>query len=319
MKNIISKIPIPICGLMLALATGGNLIASYGVLYKNILGVISATILLLVLAKIVIQTKSVLEDLKNPVIASVAPTFSMGIMVLSTYLKPLQPSVGYLLWVLGLIVHFALIFYFTKTFIFSFNFKKVFPSYFVVYVGIVVGSVTATAFNAAAFGKVIFWFGFPAYLILLPIILYRVFVVKEIPEPALPTVTIFAAPASLCLAGYMSSFQQKNMIIVWLLLILSITTYIAVLTYMPKMLKLRFYPSYSAFTFPCVISAVASKAVNAFLIKSDQPIWALNYIVKFQEFIAVTITIYVLLRYAKAILIVPSASNTVPVNKSQNI
>ncbi len=60
------------------------------------------------------------------------------------------------------------------------------------------------------YGKFNSWFVLYSYLILLPIILYRITKVKEIPEPALPTIVILAAPASLCLAGYMNSFQNKN-------------------------------------------------------------------------------------------------------------
>lgn len=59
-------------------------------------------------------------------------------------------------------------------------------------------------------GKAAFWFGFVTYLILLPIVIYRVLKVKGMPEQTLPTIAIFAAPASLLLAGYMKSFQAKT-------------------------------------------------------------------------------------------------------------
>jgi exfoliative toxin A/B len=312
MKKIINKVPVPLAGLMLALASAGNLVASYGSIYRNIFGVVSAMLLLLILAKVITNRKAVVEDMNNPVIAGVAPTFSMGIMILSTYVKPLQSSVAYFLWIVGLLIHLSLMVYFTKKFIFTFNIKKVFPSYFVVYAGIVVGSVTAPVFNAAAFGRLLFWFGLTAYLVLLPIVIYRVFVVKSIPEPALPTITIFAAPASLCLAGYMNSFQQKNMIIVWFLAILSLTMFTAVLLYMPKMLKLKFYPSFSAFTFPFVISGIAMKLTNGFLIKSEQGIPVLGYVVKFQELLAVGMVLYVLIRYIDFLFINKPVKESTP-------
>lgn len=297
MYKVIKKIPIPIAGLMLALGATGNLLKSYGSIYRNFSGILSAIILFLLIGKITTNFNSVKEDLKNPVIASVFPTFSMGVMIMATYIKSFLPIVAYGVWVAGLIIHLLLIVYFTKNFIVRFNIKKVFPSYFVVYVGIVVGSVTAPTFQMQFLGQYLFWFGFISYLILLPIILYRVYKVKEIPEPALPTITIFAAPASLCLAGYMSSFQEKNMIIVGLLTTLSLVMISGVLFYLPKMLKIKFYPSYSAFTFPLVISAIAIKLTNAFFIKSNLNISFLKYIVLIEEFIAISIVLYVLLRY----------------------
>jgi exfoliative toxin A/B len=131
----------------------------------------------------------------------------------------------------------------------------------------------------------------------LPIVLKRVFKVKDIPEPALPTLIIFAAPVALCLAGYMNSFQEKNMFIVWLLVALSQFSYLCVLLQLPKLLKLKFYPSYSAFTFPLVISAISIKLTNGFLVKIEKPIAILKYVVNFEELVALAIVIYVLIRY----------------------
>ncbi len=297
MNKLVKNIPTPIAGLMLALAATGNLIMSYGSIYRNFFGVLSAILLFLLIGKMLIDARTIIKDLSNPVIASVSPTFSMGIMILATYIRPYLPTIAYGVWITGLIVHILLIIYFTKNFILSFNIKKVFPSYFVVYVGIVVGSVTAPAFGMQTLGQYLFWFGFISYLVLLPIILYRVYKIKGIPEAALPTITIFAAPASLCLAGYMSSFQEKNMLMVGLLTSLSLIMMAGVLYYLPKMLKIKFYPSYSAFTFPFVISAIAIKLTNAFFLQTNITISFLKHIVILEEFIAISIVFYVFIRY----------------------
>ena len=302
MNTVIKKVPIPMAGLMLALAATGNLVLSYGNSYRNIFGVLSAAILLLLVAKIIIEPKAISEGFENPVVASVTPTLTMGIMLLSTYLKPYAPSAAYGTWIFALALHAMLIIYFTKKYILSFNIKKVFPSYFVVYVGIVVGSVTAPAFGHANWGQGIFWFGLVSYLILLPIVLYRVFKIKEIPELAQPTITIFAAPASLLVAGYLNSFQQKNATIVGLIAIMAFLSLVGVLLYLPKLLKLKFYPSYSAFTFPIAISGVAMKGTNAFLLNTNNGISALKYVVKFLEASAVLIVLYVLIRYIMFLL-----------------
>ncbi|MEY8303850.1 TDT family transporter [Anaerosalibacter bizertensis] len=299
MKRIVKQLPVPIVGLMLALAATGNLVLSYGNIYRNIFGILSAIILILMLLKIIIYPKEVRESLDNPVVYSVFPTFSMGIMLLSTYIKDFSYSLAFSMWIIGLILHIVLIFSFTRKYIFNFNIKRVFPSWFIVYVGIVVASVTSPVFNMMKIGQVIFWFGFISYLILLPIILKRVLKIGEIPEPALPTIVIFSAPASLCLAGYMNSFQNKNMITVWFLVALSQLTLLCILFQLPKLLKLRFYPSYSAFTFPLVISAISIKLTNGFLANIGKPIPILKYIIKFEELISVIMVLYVLFKYVK--------------------
>ena len=303
MNQFFKKYPIPIVGLMLGLAAAGNLVQSYGEVYRNILGTISAILLLLVVIKILMDQDGFKENLDNPVVASVFPTFSMGIMILSTYLKPFAPSLAFRVWLIGIILHVILIIWFTKKYVLHFKIKQVFPSWFVVYVGIVVASVTGPLYKMDNVGQYVFWFGFITYLLLLPIVSYRVLKVKEMPEPSLPTLSIFAAPASLLLAGYMNSFETKKMAIVWFLMILSIIMYVIVIVMLFKLLKLKFYPSYSSFTFPLIISGIAMKLTNGFLIKTNQAIPSLQYLIKFQEIIGVSITMYVLYKYYKFLTI----------------
>ena len=297
MNNIVKKLPLPITGLMLGLAVLGNLIQSYSNSLRTVFGIISGIILLLVLIKIFTLTKGVKEALENPVVASVFPTLSMAIMVLAGYLKPLNAQFALIFWFAGILLHIILMIWFTKKFVANFNIKKVFPSWFIVYVGIAVASVTAGAFEMQSIGRIAFYFALISYLVLLPIVLKRVYVVKEIPEAALPGFAILSAPASLCLAGYMNSFAEKNMLLVYLLLFISQLFYFVVLLSLPKLLKLKFYPSYSGFTFPLVISALSLKLTNGFLTKSGNGIAFLKTLVTFEELVALVIVIYVLLRY----------------------
>lgn len=294
---MIKKLPLPIAGLMLALAATGNLLVSYGNGIRNIFGILSFVVMLLIVAKIVTAPSSVKEGFENPVVASVMPTFSMGIILLATYIKPFAASVAFGVWIIGIVLHVMFILAFTKKYMLNFNIKKVFPSYFIVYVGIVCASVTAPAFGMAALGKAIFYFGFLAYLVLLPIVMYRTSKFKEIPEPALPTLIIYAAPASLCLAGYLNSFEVKNIYIIGFLAALSIVMCIFAFTKVFKLLKLKFYPSNSAFTFPFVITAIAFKGLNGFLIKNEMAVSGLKYLVIAIELWATGIVIYVLVRY----------------------
>lgn len=302
MSEVLKKYPVPITGLMLGLAALGNLMQSYGEVYHSILGSISSILLILMIIKIVKYTKGVVESLDNPVVASVFPTFSMAIMLLSTYLKPYVQSLSFVMWIIGFSLHIILILWFTKKFAISFNIKQVFPSWFIVYVGIVVASVTGPTFKMLVIGQSAFYFGFVTYLVLLPIVLYRVVKVREIPEQIFPIFSIFSAPASLLLAGYMNSFKMKSMIMIWFLVTVSIIMYAVVIIMLFKLLKLKFYPSYSAFTFPLVISAIAMKLTNGFLTNTGQAIWCLKYLVKFQEIIGAVLTLYVLIRYIQFLL-----------------
>lgn len=297
MQGIIKKVPIPMAGLMLALASLGNLLAGYSDVLRGILGGISFILFLLLVIKLTLYYKDILKDLENPVVASVAPTFFMGMMILSTYVKNFNQSIAFGVWVIGLIMHAAYIVYFTKKFILNFDFKKVFVSYFVVYVGIVAASIPSPLYGMKSIGQVIFWFGFVSYIILLPLIFYRLLKIKNIPEPAIPTTAILTAPANLCLAGYLSAFDEKNKLIIYLLLMLSVIMFVAILIYLPSILKLKFYPSFSSLTFPFVITAIAMKGTNVFFGKSEVNISFFKYYVSFLEILASVMVLYVFINY----------------------
>lgn len=298
MKSLVKKTPLPLAGLMLALAAIGNLVQSYGEVYRNVFGFLSTIILALIIGKMILYPRQVKEELANPVIASVFPTFTMGIMLISTYIKPFLPNFAFIVWSFSIGLHIFLMIRFTLNHVVNFNMKKVFPSWFIVYVGIVVGSVTAPAYEMQAIGKILFSFGLISYFLILPLALKRISL-NNIPEAALSTIAIFTAPVALCLAGYMSSFEFKNMNIVWPLLAMSQFIYVLVLIYLPKLLKLKFYPSISALTFPLVISAISLKLSHGFLVKSGKIIPILGYMVKFQEIVALLIVVYVLTRYVQ--------------------
>lgn len=299
MKNLLKKLPLPVTGLMLGFAALGNLIQSYSQGIRNVFGLISFTILILILLKIIIFPKGVKEALENPLVASVFPTTSMTIMLFATYIKPFSGSLANLFWFIGLILHIMLMAWFTQKFVLkkNYNIKKVFPSWFIPYVGIAVASVSAPAVGMQAIGRIIFWFALASFIILLPLVLKRVFIVKEIPEPALACMGILAAPASLCLAGYLNSFQLKNTAMVYSLLIVAQILYWGVILYLPKMLKLKFYPSFSGFTFPLVISGLGLKLSNGFLSKSGSPIAFLPILVNIEEILAILACLFVLIKY----------------------
>jgi len=296
-KKSIQIIPIPVSGLLLGIISAGNMLSTYGSIFKTISGLIFLLIALTLILKVVYYTNALIKDLQNPVIAGTAFTFPMAIVVLSTYIYPFWSLAAFIVCGLGILMHFILMIYYTKKYLFHFNLQQALPHYFVVYVGIAIFSVVSPIFNAAWIGQIFFWFGFIAYLLLLPIISYRVFVMNSIPAPIQPTIAIFAAPASLCLTGYLNSFQEKNMIVVWLLALLSITMLCIVLFHIPKIIKNKFFPSYSAFTFPLVISAIALKTLNVFLVSTGMEIVILKYLALLEEFLAVFFVVYVLAKY----------------------
>ena len=292
--QFLKKYPIPIAGLILSLFALGNLLQSYGKNVRFAIGWIGFILCAVYLIKLLFLNTTLKEEFENPVIASVFPTFTMASILLAGYVKPFSASVSLAIWYAGVIGHGLLVLWFSMKFLTQFSIKKVFPSWFIVYVGIAVATVTAPAVGQIAVGKAAFWFAFVGYFCVLPLVCYRVWKIGGIPEGAKPTLIIMSVPASLLLAGYLSCFEQKNSIILYVLIVCSVLFYIIALCYLPKLLKLPFSPGYSAFTFPLVISAIAIKMVNGYFQRNNT---ALAMITKIEEVIAVLIVGWVLICY----------------------
>lgn len=298
MMNTIKKVTIPLSGVMLGTAALGNLLQSYSEGARYACGVIAALMLILLVLKMIFYPQMIKEELKNPIMASVAGTFSMALMILSTYVKPWIGKAALYIWIFAIVLHIVLIVYFTVNFILHIQMPKVFASYYIVYVGIVTAAITAPAFKKQEIGAGAFWFGFVALIILLVVVTYRYLRHSEVPEPAKPLICIYAAPFSLCIAGYVQSVTPKSYGLLMGMLIVASVIYIFALVKALGYMRIPFYPSYASFTFPFVISAIASKQAMACFANMGKPMPALRIIVLAETVIATVFVIYTIIRFA---------------------
>lgn len=294
--NFLKKIPIPICGVALGFAALGNLLQSYSVAVRYCFGGISAILLFAIMLKLICYFKTMQDELGNAVNFSVAMTAPMALLLLSVYIKPFFATGAYALWLFALVLHCVGIIVFTIKFIFKLDMKTVFASYYIVYVGIAVASVTAPAFQKLLWGEIIFWFAFVSFIALFILVTYRYTRFKEMPEPAKPLICIYAAPMSLLLAGYIQSVAQKNAFMITAMLIVSLAIYIAATVMAIRfIIKHKFFTSFASFTFPFVISAIATKQTAKILAGNIATI--LEPLAMTQIIIAIVLCIFVLVKY----------------------
>lgn len=304
--KLLNKLPLPLAGLALALASYGNLFTDTAPTVKLILGVIAAVIIILLLLKVALKPASLAEGLSNPALAGTLLTYPMAVMVLASYLLPTNPAIAKVIWLIGLVMFVILLIVFFTKYILKFDIKKVFASYFVAFVGIVVASLASKPMGFQWLGQLVFWFGLAAMLLLLLPISYRYLRIKNVPPPARPAVTIYAAPASLLLAGYLSAFDTKLPWLAYGLFIIAvILTLVGLINTLPQ-LKGPFFPSMAAFTFPFVISAVATKMMNGYLTAASKPNVFVAGLYQFELVLAGLMLVYVASRYL-AFFFKPSA------------
>ena len=126
--NLIKNIPIPICGLILALLSLGNLTQDIHPYLRYLFGGIGLIFLILIILKLFLYPNDFKNDFKNPVIVSSSGTFSMSLMILSTYIIQFNPFIAYSVWIIGIVLHIMLMIYFTYHFIIhNFDISNVYP------------------------------------------------------------------------------------------------------------------------------------------------------------------------------------------------
>lgn len=295
--QFIKRVPVPTSALALALASLGNLLAPYSESLRLACGAVSALLVLLVIARIALDFRGVSTECENCGTLAVLPTLFMALMVLSTYLKAYAPAVAPWLWAAALALQIALTALFAKRHLFGFELGKVLPSWFVVFVGYVVATLTSPAFSAQGVGRVLLYAGLIGYVAVLATVVYRLRTLGDLPAPALPTLAIFAAPSSLCLAGYLAVAEVKQPAVVYALLTISAVSLLFVLSRLPGILRLRFHPGFAALTFPVVITAIAVKQSSAFLTASSAGVRIPALAVTALDVLAVAVVAYVLARY----------------------
>ena len=299
--DLIKRLPIPISGLILALLSLGNLMQDINPNIKYLFGGIGVILIILILLKVILYPKDIKNDFKNPVIVSSSGTFSMGLMILSTYLISLMPSFAYCVWIVGISLHILLMFYFTYRFIIhDFDITTVYPTYWIVFVGITMGAITAHLHGITEIDFLFFTIGFIAMLVTLPLIIYRYIKYSEIPDMNKPLICIFTALFSILIVGYVNSAEYILQEFLIVLYSIACIFYVFALYKLIEYRNLSFYPSFSAFTFPFVISALATKE----FIKIAYPNLILNSILTIETLIAVVVVFYVLFEYLRFLKIV---------------
>ena len=290
--NIIKSLPTPIAGLALGSVALGNLLQPYSSSLQLLFNLLSLIIIVLLTIKFTLGYDKLKKEMENPVIATVLATYPMSIMLLASFSKKYIGLLSIPVWIIGIFLDFCVVCYAIYNFIIKErNINKIYPTWFITFVGPAVVTVTAINYDLETLGLVYFYFSFINYLILLPFVLYRVYKYKHYKDGDYPTIAVFSAPGGLLLASYMVGVTQKSNIILAILIPLTILLFIFVLIQLPYLLKRKFYPSFSAFTFPLVICAIAFQKTGIYYQIAEFSI--LNILIHLSELLAIIIVIYV--------------------------
>lgn len=271
LKNYFKYLPVALTGLALGVSGVSGAVAV--VLNPKALYIgnfISLMLLLPIIIKNILHFDVFKEELKHPTLGSFIPTLDMALMNFSVVLYEFSPVLGKGLWLLCILLHLM----FGVSFIYhrfrSWNIEHMVPSWFVPPIGIVVASVDSAVMGMPQLAQVIFYIGFAFYIVMLPMMLYRIIFVEKIDDARLPTFAIIAAPPNLCLAGYLVAFKTPNPAVVGFLFPLGIFMTALLYISMVKIIRLKFTPVYASFTFPLAIGSTAILKYSNYIRSIDE-------------------------------------------------
>ena len=298
--NIIKNLPLAITGLILAILSLGKIFTDF----SSIFYIIGSILILLVLLKLILHFDAFNNELNQLIALSTFGTFSMALMLFSTYLKPLflplSQTIAFRIWILGIIIHLTIIILFTKNYVLAnFDIESVFASWWIVYIGITMAAITAPAYDLQQYGFIFFGIGFILMIPTFVLISYRYLKFTAIDDKNKPFICIYTALFSILLVGYVNALNIDGNFLSVIYIIACIFYVFAIFQAFKLLIieKLEFMPSFSAFTFPFVISAIATGEAYKFF-----GLGILNYLFHIQAIIALVLVIFVFFNYLKFLI-----------------
>ena len=292
------KLPLAFSGCVLGLAGAGNLILDIFPLLSHIFSLSGLILWFYFLVSHLNNWHESKQELKKAPVLSGMATFPMAGMILSTYLLRVLPMslsiTAQILWWFAFLLDVGLIIYFTINYVQTKPRASATPTWTVLYVGIAVASLTYPVVGIVGIAYGAWIFGFILTLILYPLI-YKDLKIDPLPLPLLGQEGIYCAPFSLLLAALVRVGGPD--LPSWILLVMILASqafFFFVLSRLPRILKQGFQPSFSALTFPTIITATSLKMAQGIL---QFP--TLNLLVWIETIICLTILIYVLVEYVR--------------------
>ena len=179
------------------------------------------------------------------------------------------------------------------------NIMTTMPSWFVTLNGYMVACVTGGAMNAKPLLIVITIYGCLIYVIMLPIMIWRLINV-EIKPATYHTMAILLAPCSLCVVSLINVFGTPNALLLGFMYICVLCSLAFIIFKLPDFFSFKFYPGYAGLTFPMAIGIVATQKMAGYLTEAGSGLAnAVSQLAGLQIFLTSGLVFYVLVMLSR--------------------
>lgn len=209
--------------------------------------------------KLLLYREFVLKEIRHPVKLNFFPTISISLLLLAIAFLGLMPQVSRVLWLAGAALHLAFTLYVVSVWIHHEHFQihHMNPAWFIPAVGNVLVPVAGVPLGYPEISWFFFSVGMLFWLILMTIIFYRVLFHHPIEERLMPTLFILIAPPAVGFIAYMrlmGELDTLGRVLYFSAFFLTLLLF----TQAGRFLKLKFFLSWWAYSFPLAAFSIAS-------------------------------------------------------------
>lgn len=216
-------------------------------------------LLMLYLAKVMKYPGAVKAEFAHPVKLNFFPTISIGLILLSIALLPYNGAVSLILWSIGAALHLGFTLYVLSAWLHKTHFEvaHINPAWFIPIVGNILVPIAGVQHASVEISWFFFSIGLVFWLVLLTIIFYRMFFHQPLPAKLLPTLFILIAPPAV---GFISWFQLVGEVNAFgrVLYYVAIFLTLMLMTQASRFLRLEFFLSWWAYSFPMAAMTIAT-------------------------------------------------------------
>jgi tellurite resistance protein len=210
-------------------------------------------------AKAMKYPAEVLGELKHPVKLAFAPTFSIGLLLLSIACLHSLPDLSFWLWTLGTLLHLGITLYVLSSWVHHSKYEigHLNPAWFIPVVGNILVPIAGVHHAPVDISWFFFSLGLFFWPVLTAIIFYRLIFHPSLPERFMPTLFIFIAPPAV---GFISWFNLVGEIDAFgrVLYFVALAFTLLLLAQVSYFARLKFFLSWWAYSFPIAAITIAS-------------------------------------------------------------
>lgn len=221
--------------------------------------VVLVVLLLMYLRKWTLCKHTALDELRDPIGSCMVATIPMGFLVQAAAWSKIQPEFAWWLWMIGAPMQLAYAIYMIRSWILRPHEASIVgPAWYLPIVGNLLAPLGGVSLGLQEASGLFFATGLIWWLILTPLIFYRLILVNVMPPAQMPTLMILLAPPAVLYLGYIELTGNDAAFAPRIILSFGLMLSLFMVTLLGKFLQSGFSLMWWSMTFPLAAMANAS-------------------------------------------------------------